>query len=194
MSSIGSRGTGRPGTRRARRCEARCCRRHQARLRGTHNTSAISPAQWRDSSLGCPQRGMSYTPAFVSGYEVKLRDGERDHIVHVAGGRAVICSSQSETKLSPALLVSATLKAAAAVRTALAAHLGIEPARIRIVSTRPSRSAPPCAASPAEPKGAAFIVEAEAAARTFRYYADDARALNCDRAGENERLRRFDDK
>jgi hypothetical protein len=143
-------------------------------------TVSVSPAQWRDSSLGCPQRGMTYTPVISSGYEVTLRDADREHVVHVAGGRAVICGSQSDPKQPPAAMVSASLKAANAVRAALSARLGIEPARIRILSTRPLRSTP-CPAAPASPNGAALIVEAEAAAQTFRYYADDAEVRNCNK-------------
>jgi hypothetical protein len=140
----------------------------------------VSPAQWRDSSLGCPERGIRYAQNLTSGSEVKLRQGERDHIVHVGGGRAVVCGSKSDPRLSAAPLISASLKAADAVRAALAARLRLDPGQVRIVSTRPSRSASACAAAPTEAKGAAFIVEAEAAARTFRYYADDARTVSCD--------------
>ena len=143
-------------------------------------TVSVAPAQWRDSSLDCRERGVTYTPALASGYEVKLRDAEREHVVHVAGGRAIICGSQSDSKPSPTPMISASLKAAAAVRTALAARLGIEPARVRIVSTRSFRSSPPCAGAPDPPNSAALIVAAEAAAQTFRYYADDARVAHCE--------------
>jgi hypothetical protein len=141
-------------------------------------TVSVSPAQWRDSSLGCPERGMVYTPVLSSGYEVKLRDAKREHVVHVAGNRAVICQSQADPKQPPVTMVSASMKAANAVRAALATRLGIEPASVRIVSTRPLRSAK-CPAAPAAPKGAALIVEAEAAAQTFLYYADDAAVVDC---------------
>jgi hypothetical protein len=144
---------------------------------------SVAAAQWRDSSLGCPERGMRYRPVLSEGYDVRLRDAEREHRVHVAGGRAVICGTEDDPKLSPAPLISDTLKAADSVRAALAKRLGIPPARVRIVSTRPARSAsPPCAAAPEEPKGAAFVVEAEANSQAFRYYADQARVVNCDDA------------
>lgn len=139
----------------------------------------VAPVQWRDSSLGCPERGTRYTQAIVSGYAVTLRDAEREHVVHVAGARAVICGPRSDPKQPPTAAIAGSLKAADAVRASLAARLGIEPARVRIVSTRPFRPPPSCAAAPALPKGAALIVEAEAASQTFRYYADDARVLDC---------------
>jgi hypothetical protein len=122
---------------------------------------------------------MAYTPALTSGYQVKLLAGEREHVVHVAGGRAVICGSPSDSTRMPPVMISASLKAADEVRKAVASRLGIEPARVRIVSTRPFR-ATSCRTAPASPKGAALIVEAEAEAQTFRYYADDTRVLNCD--------------
>jgi hypothetical protein len=150
-------------------------------------TVSVSPAQWRDSSLGCPERGMIYTPALASGHIVRLSAAEREHVVHVSGGRAVICSSQSDPKQSPTTTFSASLKAADAVRRAVAGRLGIERAAVRIVSTRPFRSSPPCPAAPDARKGAALLVEAEAMAQTFVYYADDALVVGCDSKDEAQR-------
>ena len=62
---------------------------------------SVSPAEWRDSSLGCPERGMIYTPVMTSGYKVRVRDLEREHVVHVGSGHAVICSSEVDPKISP---------------------------------------------------------------------------------------------
>jgi hypothetical protein len=145
------------------------------------DTLGVSPAEWRDSSLGCPEPGTAYTPALSSGYAIALRANDREHVVHVAGNRAVICSARPDQKPPPTPMVSSSLKAAAAVRAALAARLGIEPGRVRIVSTRPFRSATSCPAAPASPKGAALIVDAEASAQIFRYYTDGTQALSCDK-------------
>jgi hypothetical protein len=144
-------------------------------------TISVAPAQWRDSSLGCPERGIRYLPVLTSGYDVRLGDMAREHVVHVAGTRAVVCGTQSDQKPPPVSMIAGSLKAADAVRTALAARLGIEPARVRIVSTRPYRSTTPCPAAPAAPKTGALIVEADAATQTFLYYADDTQALSCDK-------------
>jgi hypothetical protein len=149
---------------------------------------SVSHMEWRDSSLGCPQRGMMYTPVMTSGYKVRLRDVEREHIVHVAGSRAVICSSQADSKLSPATLVSASLKAADAVRTGIGERLGIEPARVRIVSTRLARSdSQSCAAVVSPPSGAAFIVEAQAEGQVFRYFTDASMTISCDDPAQKPR-------
>jgi hypothetical protein len=149
---------------------------------------SVSHAVWRDSSLDCPQRDMTYTPVMSSGYKVRLRDVEREHIVHVAGSRAVICSSQADSKLSSATLVSASLKAAAGVRTEVSGRLRIEPARVRIVSTRPARSdSRSCAAMTSPPSGAAFIVDAEAEGQVFRYFTDASVTISCDNPVEKPR-------
>jgi hypothetical protein len=140
----------------------------------------VSAAEWRDTSLGCPERGVRYEPILTAGYQVRLRDAEREHTVHVAGGRAVICGSKSDARLSPVPFVEASIKAGDAVRAALGKRLGIEADRVRVVSARPGRpGSSTCKAAPREPKGAAYLVEAEAEGRTFHYYADDAVTVSC---------------
>src|SRR3989442_6915675 len=59
---------------------------------------SVSPVEWRDSSLGCPERGMVYTPVLTPGYKVTLRAADRDHVVHVARTHVVICGSQGDSK------------------------------------------------------------------------------------------------
>jgi len=47
---------------------------------------------WRDGSLGCPQPGMMYTMALVSGYQIVLRVGEETFDYHASdGGYFVLC-------------------------------------------------------------------------------------------------------
>jgi hypothetical protein len=141
----------------------------------------VSPAEWRDTSLGCPERGARYEPVLTAGYQVRLRDAKREHTVHVAGGRAVVCGSTSDARLSSVPLVAASVKAGDVVRAAIARHLGIEPGRVRVVSTRPARAPEPtCTPAPPTAKGAAYLVEAEAEGRTFRYYTDDAATVSCE--------------
>jgi hypothetical protein len=144
-------------------------------------TVSVAPAQWRDSSLGCPERGMRYTPSLSSGHEVKLRSGEQIYVVHVSAGRAVVCGAHGDTKVPATALLSPTLKARDAVVHALATRLEIDRDRVRVRSTRPARTAsPPCAAAPKMETGAAFIVDAQANGKPFRYYADDVAVVSCE--------------
>lgn len=48
-------------------------------------------AEWSDSSLGCPEKGMQYMPVITSGHVVMLLTATETYTVHVAGDRAVIC-------------------------------------------------------------------------------------------------------
>jgi len=149
---------------------------------------SVSPVEWRDSSLGCPERGMVYTQVLTPGYKVTLREADRDHVVHVARTHVVICGSQGNSKLAPAALISGSLKAGDAVRSALAARLKIDADRVRIVSARPARSdSRPCAAAPSEPTGAAFIVDARVETHTYRYYTDDAVTVSCEEPARKPR-------
>lgn len=43
---------------------------------------------WRDGSLGCAKRGMSYTQALVDGSRIVLRLGGKDYEYHSGGGGA----------------------------------------------------------------------------------------------------------
>lgn len=66
---------------------------------------------WRDGSLGCPQPGMFYTQALVSGYQVILRAGGREYDYHAsASGAFFVCengrqSPPLEISPGPALVV-----------------------------------------------------------------------------------------
>lgn len=46
---------------------------------------SATAAEWSDGSLGCPQPGMNYTQALVSGYQVILRAAGRDLDYRVRG-------------------------------------------------------------------------------------------------------------
>jgi hypothetical protein len=55
----------------------------------------VVPARWRDSSLGCPEKGVVYAPVLMSGYVVSLRTATARHIVHVGAGRAIVCTAKA---------------------------------------------------------------------------------------------------
>jgi hypothetical protein len=52
--------------------------------------------EWSDSSLGCPEEGVSYRPEIVAGYRLVLETEGKFVRVHVGGGRAVICGDPVE--------------------------------------------------------------------------------------------------
>jgi hypothetical protein len=55
---------------------------------------AMTPATWSDGSLGCPQPGVSYTQAEVSGWQATVDAGGRLLDYRILGpGRYVICEN-----------------------------------------------------------------------------------------------------
>jgi hypothetical protein len=53
-------------------------------------------AEWSDSSLGCPKKGMRYLPVITPGFIVELTVDERPYTVHVGGRNAVVCAGALE--------------------------------------------------------------------------------------------------
>jgi hypothetical protein len=51
----------------------------------------VSATEFRDSSLDCPEKGMSYAQVIVPGYIVSLRADGEVYPVHVSAQRAVLC-------------------------------------------------------------------------------------------------------
>jgi hypothetical protein len=56
----------------------------------------VVAVDWRDSSLGCPEKGRMYATVVTPGYLVTLAVGDETHRVHVAGTRAVVCDQAPE--------------------------------------------------------------------------------------------------
>ena len=53
----------------------------------TIRLASATAAEWPDSSLGCPEKGMSYRPVLTPGYVVSLQVNNRTYTVHIAGIR-----------------------------------------------------------------------------------------------------------
>ena len=52
---------------------------------------SVESVQFRDSSLGCPQRGMMYLQVITPGYRVLLSLEGQTYDYRVAGERAMLC-------------------------------------------------------------------------------------------------------
>ena len=52
----------------------------------------VTPVDWPDSSLGCPQPGMMYLQVLTPGYRIRLICAGREYVFHTdLGRRAVRC-------------------------------------------------------------------------------------------------------
>src|SRR5207249_474953 len=92
---------------------------------GAFVVQKVEAVEWRDSSLGCPEQGMSYAQVITPGYLVILEhEGRADH-VHVGGGRAVHCEPSSRRSTVSADKALAAARAAGRAREDLARRLGV---------------------------------------------------------------------
>jgi hypothetical protein len=163
---------------------------------------SITDAVWRDSSLGCPERGNVYTQVMTSGYRVTLSLRGTPHVVHVGQGRAVICgntaralkrvppppadaSAARESKL-PSTSAVAGLKLAEQARADLAKKLGVEKDAVTINFFRPAEWPDASLGCPADgqmytqqlTKG--FTIELASAGKNYEYHSDMNHVVPCD--------------
>jgi hypothetical protein len=54
---------------------------------------------WRDSSLGCGERGVMSSEVLTRGREIEFRAADRTYIVHVAGEQALLCGAASQSSV-----------------------------------------------------------------------------------------------
>jgi len=62
---------------------------------------SIEETEWPDSSLGCPQPGMSYTQATVPGYVVVLEAGGTQYTYHTGREDGVVRCDQPAAPAVP---------------------------------------------------------------------------------------------
>jgi hypothetical protein len=163
------------------------------------------PAQWRDSSLGCPERGKVYTAVTTPGFRVTLSAGRGRYSMHVAAGRAVLCGTPPRGDARDGKIArpgaAAGLQRAEQARAHLATRLKLRPDQIVIDVFRPTTwpdarlgcpsagDAPPApqaqsskaAPSPEPPPQPTrgFLIELSAAGTKYEYHADLTRIVAC---------------
>jgi len=117
----------------------------RAALRGSGVDDAVwrstTPAQWSDSSLGCPRKGISYMQVITDGHVVQFDSPNGPRTVHVAGENAVICSELliSGVPKRPNTAVRATTLEAMIknAREDLASKLGVAVDDVKVVGALP---------------------------------------------------------
>jgi hypothetical protein len=167
--------------------------------------SLVSAAEavWRDSSLGCPERGIVYSPVMTSGYRVTLSVRGVRHVVHVGQGRAVVCrglAAAGENRVRPPAADSAAaagakgspasaiagLKLAEQARDDLAKQLAVEKEQVTISVFRPATWPDASLGCPVEgrvytpqlTKG--FTIELTSGGKRYEYHSDMTRVVRCD--------------
>jgi hypothetical protein len=162
----------------------------------------VAEAVWRDSSLGCPERGTVYTPVMISGHRVTLSFRNARYVVHVGQGRAVVCRApaasqrrihppppgrggSADAKTAPTGAI-AGLKLAEQARDDLAKTLSVEKGQVTINFFRPAMWPDAGLGCPAEGQVYAkrltkgFIIELASGGKTYEYRSDMNRVVPCD--------------
>ena len=152
---------------------------------------AVVEAEWRDSSLGCPERGMVYPPVMTSGYGVTLGVGRDRFVVHVASGRVVICGKPRaaggdarDAKLPPADVL-AGLRLAEQARVDLAGSLHVAGTSVtvnffrRVIWPDPSLGCPANGREYLPEPTSGFLIELASNGKTYEYHSDMNRAVLC---------------
>ena len=143
-------------------------------------------AEWPDTSLGCPEKGMVYQPVVTSGHAVLLEVDKRIYTVHVADGAAVICDPVGKPRQDPH---SARMEHAAKpldlARQDLAARLNVQAAEITLVAMRraswpdTSLGCPRRGEQYAQVVTSGFVIELAHGDNVYTYHASPDRAVLC---------------
>lgn len=144
-------------------------------------------ADWRDSSLGCPQKGMRYAPVLASGYRVILEVAGHAHEVHVAGDQAVRCDGTPGGPGPPTVTsLETAAKLSRMARKDLSSRLKVAEEAISITFIRPttwpdaSLGCPQPGATYAQGAIRGFRIELRSGGKTHRYHTDMAMVWLCD--------------
>ena len=156
----------------------------------TIRLASATAAEWPDSSLGCPEKGMSYRPVLTPGYVVSLQVNNRTYTVHVAGTASVICNraGMSGQQVSNARMEH-VLRPVNAAREDLAEKLNVLPRQVEVVTFKRSTwpdSSLGCAQpgeTYAENETPGFVIEFKHTGKTYRYHASMNDLRLCETTG-----------
>jgi hypothetical protein len=146
----------------------------------------VSPTEWTDSSLGCPEKQMRYLPVLTPGHRVVLEHAGRAHVIHVGAGRAVRCERGTKSFESDKRQVAATVaRLLAEARLDLARRLGVPEDEVRPGALRrvtwpdASLGCPQPGELYAQVQTEGFVIELQVAGTRYRYHADREHTVFC---------------
>lgn len=141
---------------------------------------------WRDSSLGCPEKGRRYLQALVPGHRVVLEHAGQELVVHVGAGRAVRCERGFTAPLSEKQKAAAAVaRLLAEARRDLARRLGVPEGEVkpgalrRVTWPDAGLGCPRPGEVYAQVQTEGYVIELEAAGARHVYHSDRERVLHC---------------
>ena len=142
---------------------------------------SIKEVEWPDSSLGCPQPGMSYLTVVTPGYEILLQVGDKTYTYHADRKRVIYCPQEEKgTVDSQQLALNAAL-------SDLAQRLDIAADRITVKKIEAVEWMDASLGCPEPDKMYAqvitpgYLIVLSAQGQEYEYHTDRMRAILCER-------------
>ncbi len=146
-------------------------------------------AEWPDSGLGCPEKGMSYRPVLTPGYIVSLQIDDHTYIVHVAGTTAIMCNrAAGQGQQSRTARMEQASKLLNAAREELAEKLNVQPTQIKITAieakTWPDASlgCPQPGTQYTQIETPGLVIDLELGGSNYRYHTSLEEVMLCEAA------------
>jgi len=148
----------------------------------------VYAVQWPDSSLGCPQKGVSYLQVITPGYLVSLTANGKIYTVHVGTGNAVICDRLATGLDARKIQSQNIVRVYRAARVDLAERLKIDPSEITVTGMEPttwddsSLGCPRIGINYEQLAVDGFVIRMECRGRHYEYHSDNEgiRFVSCD--------------
>ncbi len=148
----------------------------------------VYAVQWPDSSLGCPQKGVSYLQVVTPGYVVSLTANGKIYTVHVGTGNAVICDRLATGLEARRVRGQNIMKVYRAAQVDLAERLKIDPSEIAVTGMTPmtwddsSLGCPQTGKDYGQTAVEGFVINMECRGRQYEYHSDNEgnRFVSCD--------------
>jgi hypothetical protein len=143
--------------------------------------------RWPNSSLGCPQKGLSYLQVIIPGYRVVLRHDNQTYRVHVGDGRAIVCRSSKPGRKAPGRKEShlSAIRVSQLAQRDLASRLDVEVDQIKVNVIKPTTWPDTSLGCPEEGKTyenvetEGYVIELVYLEETFEYHSDQRRPVFC---------------
>ena len=145
----------------------------------------VRAVDWPDTSVGCPQPGMSYGQVITPGHKITLRVDGAIHVVHEANGRAFVCKIRKDPNRVTGQVDLVWGQQAVVARKDLASRLGVAEQEIMIADasqttfTDASLGCPEPGVEYEKKDRPGFVLKLRTGNRNFTYHTDLERTIPC---------------
>ena len=145
---------------------------------------SVEAREFSDSSLDCPQPGMSYLQVITPGYRVLVEADGRRFDVRTSGGQGRICRRRKpgDTDIEPRGDTPAVSELAESARRQLAAQLDTPASAIEVLGIRSRQrgeALPGCNSDCRDERDCGYVIQLRYAQRRYTYFAEGGELAPC---------------